>query len=295
MMCWSNTVTSSAGGLMGQTWASFHKPGSGLSSVPPSLLRCCSQHLSIVHRGQMSHLAPLQDSRAWNNKGQSQLPWCNQIKVLSAPQTLHSWETSYQAVSCYENTVLFGVFYCGTLEYQRSLNIFKGQTIWLCCSELCRIHLPSSAICLPRAMSSCLLAESEDWSLFYYYWTPFMLIINHFNNLVPARLRQTRYCTRPRSTLSIQEFWGHHCPSFSSLCYLHPLTTQSPGQELPGSAKTSSVLISWGAKRPGLQLRYSSRSHGFLSKTALQEILLMVPCWEDFSILFSYQRRINIK
>lgn len=30
-------------------------------------------------------------------------------------------------------------------------------------------NLTSSAICLPRAMSSCLLAESEDWSLFYYY------------------------------------------------------------------------------------------------------------------------------
>lgn len=189
----------------------------------------------------------------------------------------------------------WGVFYSGALEYQRSLIIFKGQAIWLCCSEFCRTHLASSAICLPRALSSCLLAESEDWSLFYYYWTPFMLIINHFNSFVTGRLRQTRYCTSPCSTLSIHEFWGHHRPNFSSLCYLHPLTTQFPDQEIPGRAKNSSKLISWGAKRPGLQLRYSPQSHDFLSKAALQEILLMVPCWEDFSILFSYQRTRNIK
>lgn len=110
-------------------------------------------------------------------------------------------------------------------------------------------NLTSSAICLPRAMSSCLLAESEDWSLFYYYWAPFMLIINHFNNFVTGRLR---YCTSPRSTLSIQVFWGHLYPNFSSLGYLHPLTAWIPDQELPGATKISSVLISWGAKRPGL-------------------------------------------
>jgi len=103
MICWSNTVIGSAQGLSDRSNAhkynfiNFLAQGYLLpcsrSSVPHSLVSCCSQHLNevtIVHQGKMTHLTPLQDIKRSNTRAESQLRCCNKIKILSAPQTHHS-------------------------------------------------------------------------------------------------------------------------------------------------------------------------------------------------------------
>jgi len=239
MICWSNTVIGSAQGLSDRSNAhkynfiNFLAQGYLLpcsrSSVPHSLVSCCSQHLNevtIVHQGKMTHLTPLQDIKRSNTRAESQLRCCNKIKILSAPQTHHSWETCYKSLGqCYELlwkyssfwSILFWRTGC-TLKI--SPDIFKGQTYGFCWAEVCWIHLTSSVSCLPQAMSCCLSAESEDSSLFYYYWTAFMLIINQFNNIyhwkAPTIMLLHKHIYHPLSSLLQSKRFGATATSLSA-------------------------------------------------------------------------------
>lgn len=173
--------------------------------------------------------------------------------------------------------------------------IFKGQPFWLGWAGVCRIHLTSSVICLPQAMSCCLSAESEDSPLFYYYWKSFMLIINHFNTICHWKAPTPCYCTNTYTTLSAAYCNPGKQQHFSLVCYPQPRTIKSPYHEPQGSAKKSLIFIYWGAKGQVFSWESHNGAMIFSVKLLSKKILLMAPCWEDFPILFSYQRAINIK
>lgn len=239
MTCWSNAVISSAQGLSDRSDAhrynfiNFLAQGYLLpcrrSSVPRSLVSCCSQHLNevtIVHQGKMTHLTLLQDNKRSNNRAESRLPCPNQIKVLSGRYTCYSWETYYQSLGQYYelswkyNSFWSILFWRTRSMLKISLIIFKGQTFWICWAEVCRIRLTSSVICLPQDMGCCLLAESEDSTLFYYYWTSFMLIINQFNNIchwkAPTIMLLHKHIYHPLSSLLQSKRLGETTASLSA-------------------------------------------------------------------------------
>lgn len=78
MMCWSNTVIGSAQGssdrsnARGHNFINFLAQGNLLpcrkSSVPRSLVRCCSQHLKEVTVVHPTHLTLLQDDERYNER-----------------------------------------------------------------------------------------------------------------------------------------------------------------------------------------------------------------------------------